>query len=101
MPGARGLAIRRAVDQQRFDEAETSTVEGLGFTPFLDLAWVLGSLSYLGVQSTLQAAPVVHAPIPPSSGSRQGLTAGGVRCNTGRIRSSGREAANGVVVMSR
>jgi hypothetical protein len=37
------------VQQQRFDEAATYTVEGLEFDPLLDLAWVLRSRYYLGI----------------------------------------------------
>jgi O-antigen ligase len=37
------------VQQQRFDEADSYTAEGLEFDPLLDLAWVLRSRYYLGV----------------------------------------------------
>jgi hypothetical protein len=37
------------VQQQRFDEADSYTAEGLEFDPLLDLAWVLRARSYLGI----------------------------------------------------
>jgi O-antigen ligase len=37
------------VQQQRFDEADSYTAEGLEFDPLLDLAWVLRARYYLGV----------------------------------------------------
>jgi O-antigen ligase len=37
------------VQQQRFEEADSYTAEGLEFDPLLDLAWVLRSRYYLGV----------------------------------------------------
>jgi O-antigen ligase len=36
------------VQQQRFDEADSYTAEGIEFDPLLDLAWVLRSRYYLG-----------------------------------------------------
>ena len=37
------------VQQQRFDEAASYTMDGVEFDPLLDLAWVLRSRYYLGV----------------------------------------------------
>jgi O-antigen ligase len=43
------------VQQQRFDEAEAYTAEGVELDPLLDLAWVLRSRYYLGIGDILAA----------------------------------------------
>jgi len=48
------------VQQQRWDEAEAYTAEGVEYDPLLDLAWVLRSRYYLGV-GDLPAAEVAAA----------------------------------------
>ena len=43
------------VQQQRFDEADAYTAEGVEFDPLLDLAWVLRARYFLGIGDVVAA----------------------------------------------
>ncbi len=62
------------VQQQRFDEADPYTAEGIAFDPLLDLAWVLRSRYYLGkgdiaaAEAAAEEARRVQALYPEGAG---------------------------------